>query len=81
MGWGSGSRVFSGIIGCLIDSGVDHDQRVSIYKKMIQIFEEADCDTLHELYDREDAAFDEAYGELNPEWVEEMKENYDGGST
>ena len=60
MGWASGSRIFSGIIEVLQEHVDDFDVRRDVYEELINLFEDADCDTLDEAVG-EDPAFDAAW--------------------
>lgn len=75
MSWSNGSQIFSEIIHSLRDSVPEFETRLEIYKQLIQVFEDNDCDTLYECMD-EDNAFDEAYLELHPD-DEDEEEDYD----
>lgn len=66
MGWSSGSGLMSDIIEALEDEEISYEIKVTIYKMLIDKFEEFDCDTLYECKD-ESAAFKEAYNELHPD--------------
>ena len=63
MGWSSGSRVADDLIKALQESVDDDYVREEFYKKMIEIFEDHDCDTLDECVGV-DAAFDSAFEEF-----------------
>lgn len=63
MGWSSGSRVADDLIKALQESVEDDYIREEFYKKMIEIFEDHDCDTLDECVGV-DAAFDSAFEEF-----------------
>lgn len=65
MGWASGSSLCSAVIK-IIKPVVDNDeQRRKMYKKLIGVFEDANCDTLDECLDI-DPAFDEVFNKLYP---------------
>lgn len=70
MGWSSGSRIMNEIIEVLKDVVDDRDERFDVYYRLIEIFENNDCDTLDECLN-EDTAFDEAYRDIYPEYFEE----------
>lgn len=74
MGWASGSRLFSEVIDVIKKYVPDEDERVDIYKGLIDAFEEADWDTQDECMG-EDAAYDTALKELHPEWYDEYEED------
>jgi len=63
MGWSRGSALLSDIVGVIEQNVTTHVNKVAIYKELIGIFEDADCDTIDEvLSDHSDsAAFREAY--------------------
>ena len=48
MGWTNGSEIFDGIINVLSNKLDDDDLRSAIYRELIPIFEEFDCDALEE---------------------------------
>lgn len=73
MGWNGGSLIFSHVIESLKDR-VDAETREEIYYDLIEVFENADADSLQECMG-EDKAFDRVYKELNPSYFEE-DENY-----
>lgn len=84
MGWASGSRMMSEIIESVMENVSDEAEREDLYSDLIGIFEDFDCDTLHECLEI-DEAFDEAYREKYPEDddVEEAQDDWDdqsGGS-
>ena len=67
MSWKRGSSVFESIIEVTSNIVLDSTIRKDLYLSLIEIFEEADCDTLYELYKTtDDKAFDLAYEEINP---------------
>jgi len=74
MGWASGSRLASELIEALAEIVDDDDVRQTFYSRMIEIFEDHDCDTLDECCGI-DAAFDEAFDEYTEidatDWSEE----------
>jgi hypothetical protein len=74
MGWSSGSRVADDLIKALSETVDDDYVREAFYKKMIEIFEDHDCDTLDECCGV-DAAFDSAFEEFTDvsgdDWSEE----------
>lgn len=74
MGWASGSRLASDLIDALSEIVDDDTTRQAIYARMIEIFEDHDCDTLDECCGI-DAAFDEAWEEYTDtsesDWSEE----------
>ena len=54
------------IIEAVTEAVSDEQERVELYSALIDIFEDFDCDTLHECVG-EDDDFDEAYKEKYPE--------------
>jgi predicted lipid-binding transport protein (Tim44 family) len=70
MGWASGSQLMSEVIAAIADKMDDHDTKVEIFESIIEAFEDADCDTLQECLD-EDDAFDEALKNIHPDWFDE----------
>jgi hypothetical protein len=74
MGWSSGSRVADDLIKALLETVEDDYVREEFYKKMIEIFEDHDCDTLDECVGV-DAAFDSAFEEFTDpaidDWVDD----------
>lgn len=74
MGWASGSRLASELIEALAEVVDDDEVRQAYYSKMIEIFEDYDCDTLDECCGF-DPAFDEAWDEYTEvdatDWSEE----------
>lgn len=84
MGWASGSRMMSEIIESIMENVSDEAEREDLYSDLIGIFEDFDCDTLHECLEI-DEVFDDVYREKYPEDddVEEEQEDWDdqsGGS-
>lgn len=68
LGWSRGSDLFESIIDSLSEYVDDDDTRVSIYKDLIEVFENFDCDTLNELISStKDKAFIDAFSELHPD--------------
>lgn len=76
MGWSSGSRLFSEMIEVLVEKVEDDSVRKDLYTDLIDVFENHDCDNLHECLG-EDDAFDEAWYELYPAEEEEIEEDWD----
>lgn len=66
MGWASGSILLSEIVE-IIEEHSDRSvgDRVEMYKRIIEAFEDADCDTINECLDQS-SDFDEAYRQLYP---------------
>lgn len=76
MGWGSGSTVFSEVIAVMKEKVEDAEIRAEIYRDLIDVFENADCDTLDECVG-DDKVFDEVWEELYPsDEYEEEEEDY-----
>ena len=73
MGWNSGSRVADDLIKALSETVEDDYVREEFYKKMIEIFEDHDCDTLDECVGV-DAAFDSAFEEYTDNIIDEWPE-------
>ena len=73
MGWSSGSRVADDLIKALSETVEDDYVREEFYKKMIEIFEDHDCDTLDECVGV-DAAFDSAFEEYTDNTVDDWPE-------
>lgn len=68
MGWSSGSAIMSEIISALKEVGISKEDKVEIYERLIQVFEDFDCDTLDECL-TEDPAFKLAYNQLYPDYL------------
>lgn len=84
MGWASGSRVLSEIIEAVMENVSDNGEREELYNSLIDIFEDADCDTIEECLEI-DEVFDDVYYEKYPEDtdIEEDLDDWDdqsGGS-
>jgi hypothetical protein len=75
MGWTSESmtRLFGRIVENLEEEVPDIDTREGIYRVLIPIFEDEDCNTLEDILG-EDVAFDSVFEELYPELIEEEDE-------
>lgn len=65
MSWKSGSELMSDIISGLKKERINAFARGRIYKVLIPVFENYDCDTLYELCD-EDVAFKTVFEDINP---------------
>lgn len=59
MGWASGSLVMEKVIHAVEKTSLDEEEKVCLYLKLIDAFEDADCDTLDECVGESDA-FDSA---------------------
>ena len=66
MGWGSGSRLAGELIDIVKDVVSNSDERSEFYERMIEQFEEFDCDTLDECVGI-DPSFDEVWNRLYPD--------------
>lgn len=77
MGWSTGSSIFDEIMTVLEKNVPDFQSRVDIYKELITIFEDYDCDTLYECHKSGDEAFDEAWEELNEQDDEDEYDDED----
>lgn len=76
MSWASGSEIFSEIIDVLIDADVDKSARQEIYQRLIEVFEDQDCDTLDECVGK-DKAFDIIWQQHASEQHQEDLSDYD----
>lgn len=65
MGWASGSELMSEIVEALSKEIDDKQTRKRVYKKLILVFENHDCDTLDESLGT-DEAYDEVYHKMYP---------------
>ena len=74
MGWASGSSLMDEIIDAAVEVGIDDVTRKEFYEKIIEAFEDQDCDTLQEC-EGKDTAFDAAIKAVHPEWYEEQDES------
>lgn len=79
MGWASGSPIVGEIIETIDELVSNYQTRVEVYKRIIEIFEDADCDTLDECLDEDSPAFKEAYNSIHPNHSDfnEFEEEYD----
>jgi hypothetical protein len=66
MGWSSGSNIFEEIITVLRSNVPNYEDRCDIYRELISVFENYDCDTLYECVGS-DEAFDEVWKEMYPD--------------
>lgn len=78
MSWASGSMLMDGIIETIDDLVPNYQTRVEIYKRMIELFEDEDCDVLEECIESS-PAFQEAYNSVHPshEYLADFDEDYD----
>ncbi len=67
MGWASGSALFSEVIAVIKRAVKNERQRVNIYEKLIDAFEESDWDTQDECRGL-DPAYDKALKRCHPTW-------------
>ena len=65
MGWGSGSRLASGLIEAAKETISSDIERESFYEQLIELFQDFDCDTLDESVGH-DPVFDELWEKLYP---------------
>lgn len=70
MSWSSGSEVAREIIVVVKKNVKDDKVRTKIYEKLIDIFEDQDCDTMYECIGV-DKVYDRLYNELYPNDDEE----------
>lgn len=70
MGWASGSSVFDGVWAAVRDH-IAESSRVSVCMKVLEAFEDEDCDTLSECFDSDKPEIEEAYYTLNPDYRDE----------
>lgn len=70
MSWKSGSGIASELVDTVEDLVANFNTRKEIYKRLIEVFEDHDCDTLYELVD-DSAAFKDAYYEIHPGYLDE----------
>lgn len=76
MGWASGGELADQMIKIISKHVPDDKVRRKIYKKMINAFEEMDCDTLMECKGI-DPTFDYVFDKMYPPDPEEFDEHYD----
>ena len=69
MSWSRGSELFEEFINILKEQVLDENIRIEIYKQLIPVFEDLDCDTLDECIGKDDI-FDEVYKDINPEYFD-----------
>lgn len=67
MGWGGGGRVANDIIHSIEEHVGLHQDKIAIYKDVIQSLEGEDWYTLDEAFGIS-SAFDDALAELYPQW-------------
>lgn len=75
MGWARGSDVLSEIIESVKSVVSDHEDRESLYRNLIEIFENNDADTLDECLGI-DRTFDKIYKEFYDEEIEDDEDDY-----
>lgn len=66
MGWARGSQIMTEIVETFMETISDDEYRAEAYSALIDIFEDYDCDTLHECLKIDDV-FDEVYRDKHPE--------------
>lgn len=66
MGWGSGSQIMDEVITVMKKAVKDEKAREKIYDKLIDTFEDFDCDTLCECVGN-DNAFDLVFNKKYPD--------------
>ena len=74
MGWASGSALMRDVIDGVMETKAKPKVREKLYYKLIQAFEDHDCDTLDECLEI-DPAFDKAWQQLWDEYQEENDED------
>lgn len=68
MSWKGGVRLAHSIIETLLEHVDDDEARFNIYRDLIEILENMDCDNLSDLYDAtDDKAFDDAFCDTHPD--------------
>lgn len=72
MGWARGSEILTEIIESVKSIVTDHEDRETLYRQFIEIFENNDADTLDECLGI-DRTFDKVY----KEYFEEYDQEYD----
>jgi len=65
MGWSGGSRMMDDVIDLMGKHVKDKRLREKLYRGLIEIFEDNDCDTLYECVGH-DKVFDEVWDDLYP---------------
>ena len=78
MGWSSGSSLFSDVAEIIAENVVDDNVRKLIYMRLIESFQNYDCDTLDECIDI-DPVLDKLLEALVEEDEEDEDEWPDGG--
>ena len=71
MSWSKGSTLMSSIIETMNKHVGGDENRYAVYKDLIVLFEDYDCDTLYECLDGGDPAYTEAFAETHPGWGED----------
>ena len=66
MGWSTGSSIFEEVSSILRSYVTDYQDRIDLYKELINIFENYDAE-LSDVYGSVDDAFDDAYDQLYPQ--------------
>ena len=65
MGWSQGSIILQDIVDALKPLNLTVPQAKELYGKLIDIFEDFDCDSLEEV---DDPLFQQTLRELRPDW-------------
>lgn len=73
MSWASGASILSEVIVVLKKDVKDKALRAKIYKKLIGVWEDNDCDTLDECLGQ-DRVFDETWKKVHPDDEEDEEE-------
>lgn len=76
MGWSTGSSLFSDIIEILKAEIDDEDIREEIYVRMIEVFQDHDCDNLEECLG-EDTVFDNVFNNQYPDDIVSGEDSWD----
>ena len=66
MAWSTGSQIFEEIASVLRANVSDYEDRKTIYRELISIFEDNGAE-LYDIYESVDEAFDDVWRELYPE--------------
>ncbi len=77
MGWSSGSSILADVIEAIEEHASADCDKVGMFERIIEAFEDADCDTTGECL-AQSPAFDEAYARLHPDesddWLDSQTE-------
>ena len=66
MGWSNGSSILADVIEAIEEFASSDCDKVSMFERIIEVFEDADCDTTGECL-AQSPAFDEAYARIHPD--------------